>query len=71
MGLLRGVYLGCDQPGCSADTDDTPELRGMRVVYELLEAATKAGWQIDKGRGGKPDRHYCPLHRSTPISKEA
>lgn len=62
MGLQRGVYLGCDQPGCRADSDDNPDLRGMRSVADLLDAAKKAGWQIDKGKRGQPDRHHCPEH---------
>lgn len=68
MGMHRGVYLVCDQPGCSVDTDEQSELRGCRHPDEIERKAKAAGWEITtvvkriSESGRDLTRHYCPKH---------
>ena len=64
MSLNSGVCIGCDYPGCYANSDMYPEARGARLnnmknLYKVIEAN---GWVIDAPSEGVVKYYCCREH---------
>lgn len=66
MSLNSGVCIGCDYPGCTANSDDYPAARGARMnnMKNLFQVLLDNGWMFERSSTDTQVRYYCKEHEN-------